>query len=629
MFAEILPLRKMPKGLDYFDYLVPLSLEDKIRLGQMVTIPFRKQNIKGLVFRLKKTTDFKNIKEISGIVGAEPLLTPTQIKLAIFTADYYVTSLPTVLKQIVPPILKRPRPGKIIKPFLNIKTKIPPEINSLAEKLRLSRKKFLFYYQNPAHRIAFYLKLIGDFLKKGKQVLIVFPEIIDIDHFLKFLPENIALKTAVVHHRLAASLIARNYNLIKNGETFLILGTPLSVFLPFKNLGLIIIDQEENQNHKQYDQNPRFNSKRVAEELIKLSAAKLIFSAVCPNIETYYRTIKDDFLLLKAPDQLKSAAIIDLRKQPAGTVLSAELKTAIKNTLSQGKKIFLFLNRRGFSRALTCLDCGRAINCPHCQVPFIIHQEKSRSFLLCHRCGRRQENLLTCPHCQGPNLKLTGAGLEKVESELINIFPQAKVGRFEGKLPTSFSFENVDIIIGTHLIFKYLPWEKIKLIGVIAADNILNIPDFRAQEKTYQLLTRILSQAELGKKSELIIQTYCPDNPALKFFPGRFESFFREELKNRKEFNYPPFTKIIKITAQASSPQVSEKEGQYIYHKIRDLSPFSLSPPVPAFIFERFGNYRYNLVLKCPLSPKSDKIRNFLKTIPGHFIIDVEPENLL
>lgn len=629
MFAEILPLRKMPKGLDYFDYQVPLSLASKIKLGQIVSVPFRKQNLKGLVFRLKKTTNFKNVKNISALVTDDPLLTSTQIKLAVFTANYYLTSLPTALKQIVPPILKRPRTRIKIIGIPNLKTKITPEIRALAEKIHLNRKKFLFYHQNQAPRLAFFLKLIEDFLNQGKQILLVFPEIIDIENFQEFLPANIALKTVVVHHRLSASLIAKNYFLVKNSQADLILGTPLSVFLPFKNLGLIIIDQEESQNHKQYDQNPRFNSKRVAEELVKLSGAKLILSTVAPNIETYYRTIKNDFLLLKTSDQLKSTALVDLRKQPAATVLSPTLKEAIKNTLTQRNKIFLFLNRRGFSRALTCLDCGRTINCVHCQTPYIIHQEKSLSFLLCHRCGRRQENYLTCPFCRGPNLKETGVGTEKVERELIDTFPQAKIGRFEGKLPASFSVAKEDIIIGTHLIFKYLPWKKIKLIGVISADTILNLPDFRAQEKTYQLLSRLLSQATLAKKSRLIIQTYYPDNPALKFFPDHFESFFREELKARKEFGYPPFSRIIKITSQAPSPKASERESQHIYHKIKNLFPIRLSPPVPAFIFERFGNYRYNLVLKLPFNVKFDRLYHFLNTIPSHYIIDVEPENLL
>lgn len=630
MIAEILPLRKMPKNLDYFDYQVPLNLTGKIKLGQMVNVPFRNRNLQGIVFRLKQKTNFNNIKEVAGIIQAEPILTPAQIKLAVFTAEYYLTSLSTVLKQIVPPILKKPRAAKPSKIISRVKVKKLPEIENLAEKVVSStHEKFLFYYQSPDQRTAFFQKLIRDFSKKENQVLLVFPEIIDIEDFIKYLPEKLAEKTVSIHHQLSDSAFSRIYSEVKNGHARIILGTPLSVFLPIKKLALVIIDQEENQNHKQSEQNPRFSDKTVAEELARLFSSKLVLASVSPNIETYYKTVKEEYCLLKVPVKQKGISLIDLRKQASGTVISSILKNGIDKTLKDHGRVFLFHNRRGFSRALICQECGQTSLCPRCLVPFTIHEENQASFLLCHRCGQKQPINLTCSHCHGVNLKNIGFGTEKVESVVKNLFPSARIGRFEGILPRCTDLEKYDIIVSTHVAFKYVNWKNISLIGVISADSLLHLPDFRVQEKTFQLLSRLLSYSFSIRKSGFLVQTYNPDNPALKYFPDRFDAFFREELRTRKEFRYPPFAKLIKLTSQDPSPAGAKNQAENIYRQLNNISGFSITPPLPAFIFERFGQYRYHLVMKLKNGGQPAVLKNWLKSVPASWLIDIDPENLL
>ncbi|MFH1366660.1 MAG: primosomal protein N' [Patescibacteria group bacterium] len=630
MFAEILPLRKMPKNLDYFDYQVPLNLKSKIKLGQVVSVPFRHQNLKGIVFRLKQKTEFKNVKEVTSIIQKEPILTSQQIKLATFVADYYLASLATVLKQMAPPILKKPRAAKLSGIISRIKTKKMPEIENLADEvIASSHDKFLFFYQSPGQRLSFLQKLTLDFPKKGNQVLLIFPEIVDLENFIRYLPGKLAEKTVSIHHLLSDSVFASIYSEIKSGQAKIILGTPQSIFLPFKKLGLVIIDQEENQNHKQSEQNPRFSDKTAAEELVKLFPAKLVLITVSPNIETYFKTLNKEYSLIKTPAKTKDIRLTDLRRQASGTVISSDLKNEIEVTLKNHGRVFLFHNRRGFSRALICSDCGRTSLCPRCQVPFTFHEENHSSYLLCHRCGQKQDRHLACPNCQGVNLKNIGFGTEKVENVLKELYPQARIGRFEGKLATNLDLGRYDIIVSTHLTFKHVDWEKISLIGVISADSLLHLPDFRVQEKTFQLLSRLLSYSFSNIKSQLLIQTYNPENPALKFFPGRFDAFFREELKTRKEFKYPPFVRLIKLSSQNPSPSMALDQAKNVFNYLKNNANFSVSPPLPAFIFERFGQFRYHLVLKLnePASPA--RLKDWLKIVPANWLIDVDPENLL
>ncbi|MFA5070182.1 MAG: primosomal protein N' [Patescibacteria group bacterium] len=620
----------MPKNLDYFDYRVPFDLSGKIKLGQEVIIPFRNLNIRGIVYKFKDATNYKNIREIKEIVQSEPVLTAGQIKLATFVSDYYLTSLPTVLKQIAPPFLSKPRPVKSASVKSISAPVCPAEIASLAQKVTASRqKKYLFFYRHPENNISFFLNLIENFIKKQSQILIVFPEIIDIENFKRRVPEKYQAKTIVIHRRLSSSAYLKNYWLIKNKAVNLILGTPISVFLPFKKLGLIIIDQSENQNHKQYDQNPRFNAKKIAEKMAETTPAKVVFSSVSPDIETFNKTVKNEFKRLNAPPCPGRVKLVDLRKSRSDQAISPVLLDEIKKTLSAKGKLLLFLNRRGFSRSLVCLDCGQTLKCPFCDLPFILHQEGNGYYLLCHRCGRKEKSLSVCPVCRGTRLKNIGIGTEKVESELRVLFPGAKIGRFEEKLPKNLSLTRLDIIITTQLVFKRLDWQKISLIGVVSADTILNLPDYRAQEKTFQQLTRLLSYSLINKNCRLVIQTYHPDNPAIKYFPDQFEIFFRQDLKMRKDYFYPPFSKIAKLTCQHKDSRQALAQARIVYENLIKLTDFSISPPLPAFIFRQYGNFRYQLIIKIPLATPLKSLKDMLKIVPDNWLIDVDPENLL
>ncbi len=632
MYAEILLLRKLPKSIDFFDYQVPEKLKKQIKIGQVVNIPFRRQEVKGIVLNLKSKTTFKNIKKITEIVDKKELITENQLNLAKYTSKYYHVSLSTVIRQITPPLLKKPRKAKKIKtPFIKISSS--KKISDISKKIFLSKdKKFVFKYLNHQKRVILYLDLIKKYFNKSKQVIILFPEIIDIENFYRHLPLKFRKITSVIHHRQAKSEIFHSFSCIKSGKTKIILGTPLSVFSPFKNLGLIIIDQEDSPNHKQFDQNPRFNAKTVAEKLSETNKNKLVLCSTAPNITTFIRINKNEFKLINLEEENKTnIQIVDLR-QHGSTPLSLTLKNKIENIKKQNKKTLLFVNRKGFSSSLVCLDCSYNFICPDCQIPFTLHQKEKGFYLHCHRCNRQKEMPLSCPHCNSTKIKNIGVGTEKVQKEINKEFPELKTCLFEKSLKEKPDISGCDIIISTHLIFKKISWQDIGLVCIINADSLLYLPDYRSQEKTFQFLSRILSYLQINKQTEMIIQTYSPNNVSLKFFPSKYESFLRQELKLRKQFSYPPFSQLIKISSQNAKQYLAKENAQKIHDQLvkNNQSKFILiSPVLPSFVIKRFNRYYYQIIIKKLPKAEENEIKKLINLVPDSFLIDVDPENLL
>ncbi|MBD3359887.1 MAG: primosomal protein N' [Candidatus Buchananbacteria bacterium] len=630
--AQIIPVTRLKRDLHLFDYIVPDDLINRLKRGQLVEIPFRNKQAKGIIFDLVKDSDLKksNLKSIDKIVEALPFLNNWQLKLIKFLADYYFVSMSVWAKMIVPEIPKRKRKssGKILADvdFLPI-----PSLNkNIAQYLKPVKPVFLRYF-NFENKIKVYLDLIDEMVSKNKQVVIIVPQISDIKDIYKYLLEY-KNQVLIFLNDLPKNKYWQEWLKIKKGEAKVIIGTRSAIFAPFKNLGAIIIDQEESENHKQEEPNPRYNAKTVALKIKELINCKLFFVSAAPSLNSLYNIQQKKWQYFEI-DKLKAQpeiTIIDKQEEFRKgnySIFSEELLNKVEYNLKRAKKIFLFLNRKGFATLATCQDCGEIAICPHCNLPLTLHSNKK---IVCHHCGFLKDLFLFCPKCKGSNIKLTGTGTEKVEIEIKKMFPTSHVLKLDLETPLNDKdLNNSDIIIGTCYAFDQIDWQLINLIGVINADTLFYLPDFRAMEKTFNLLVKLTIYLSDNQK-QLLIQTMTPDNYVFKSIKKLdYKSFYINEIKERQNFNYPPISKLIRLIYQNFEFNAGQKEIEQIYHDLIDKvdnKKISISSPLAAYTQQVRGRWRWQIIIKI-----IDKEINldFLNNLPENVIIDVEPVNLL
>lgn len=649
MFAEIILSQRFPKNMGIFDYKVPDYLANQIKLGQLVNIPFRKGELEGIVIKIKKQAIVgKQIKEITKIFDQQPMLTETQIKLAEWISQYYFVSLGTVIKTILPAVPKR-KSGKL-KSFSQSpipEPKLPMEISNLIYGVNASKKqKFLFWPKNLKEKNAFFYWL----LKRTKQnILIIVPEFSDMDFYLRLLPasakatagtpEKLQKETAVFTSQLNKNQFYQNWQKVVNNQAKIVIGTKLALFAPFQKLNLIIFDQEEDQNHKQSDQNPRFDSRNVALKLAELHDSKIVLASHAPSVESYQQIKNRQYQLLQSElDNKLLISLVDMReeiKKRNYSIFSDQLIDATKEKIEKNEKIFLFINHRGYGSSVICRDCGEVAKCKNCDLPLIYHTTsdapQSTSFLYCHHCHIKSEMPPFCPKCHGANLKLLGLGTQKVESEIKKLYPKAKVIRIDKDIGHAIDFQKTDIIIGTEYALKYLDFEKIKLIGVVSADTFLYLPDFQSTIRTFQLLTKF---PYLSPASEIIIQTYTPENLAIKnIVLQKYEKIYQKELESRQIFHYPPFYQIIKLIYQNKYKRKCLSQTNWLYHELSSWTKkqglnweISILTPFVPITFQKWQMY---IIAKYPANISEKIIKEMIKLVPDGWLIDREPTSLL
>ncbi len=630
-FAQIIPLTRLKRGLNYFDYKIPSDLLSQIKIGQVVQIPFRNKNIKGVILDLVASSKFKSekLKSINKIIDQSPFLTSWQIKLVDYLSDYYFVSLAVLAQMMIPEIPKKAKPSqdKFLSDldFLSI-----PEADISIDQYYIAQNPVLLKYYKFVEKIKVYLALINKVLSQNKQILIIVPLLADIKKIYQYLG-NYKDITSVFLNDLPKNKYWQEWQRIKNGQAKIIIGTRSAIFAPFKNLDLIIVDDEDNENHKQEEPNPRYNVKDVALKLKEILNIKVIFSAQTPSLNSLYqiRQNKWQYFETAKVTELPQTKIIDLQaeyKKGNYSIFSEELEQKIIYNLKRAKKTFLFLNRKGLATLISCKDCGYLASCPVCQLPLTYHQSKE---LVCHHCGYKQSLFLFCPQCQGPNIKLTGTGTEKVEQEAKKIFPQAKIIKIDIDTPYTGDLSVADIIIGTQFAFDFINWPEIATIGVINADTLLYLPDYRSIERTYNLLNKIILFLN-NSSQEVLIQTLSPQNYVFESLknPGT-NLFFEKELEERIALNYPPKVKLVKLIYQSIEFNYGQKDIVSIYQDLLEKTKglnVIINPPALAYTQQVRGRWRWQIIIKL----LSDKVNlDFLNTLSENTIIDRDPESLL
>lgn len=480
-----------------------------------------------------------------------------------------------------------------------------------------------------------YIQMIQETLLQGGQVLYLLPEIALTTQIVERMRRVFGGDIAIFHSKVNANERVEVWRKAATGQP-VILAPRSGLFLPFSNLQLIIVDEEHDPAYKQYDPAPRYHARDTAIYLAHQSGANVVLGTATPSVETWHNAITGKYGLVTLDEryggvELPELQLTDLRQQLMkrtmhGAVLGAPLYEAIKNALDQREQVILFQNRRGYAPILQCQVCAWNSMCRHCDVSLTYHKYYHK--LRCHYCNYQADVPETCPACGSAKLTMLGAGTEKIEDELQVLFPAARIARMDmdtagtrsglNHLLNDFEEREIDILVGTQMVAKGLDFENVALVGVINADQMLRFPDFRSGERAFQLITQASGRAgRRAKRGSVIIQAYNPEHPVLKeIMAGSYEAFAERELKERQEFRYPPFVRLIQVTIQHKEDKTAAAAAGWVAASVRDkLGAERVSGPTLPVV-PRVRNY-YQQVILIKMEKNNDLLVH-AKQLLGH-----------
>lgn len=549
--------------------------------------------------------------------------------------------------------------GEQKKVYEGIRAKLLPALQASSDAGEGGSSTILLHGVTASGKTEVYFKLIDDTIKAGKNVLFLAPEIALASQLTKRLAKKFGTEDVAIWHSSISD--GERYDvwqkLYKN-EIKILAGARSAVFAPLKNIGLIIIDEEHESAYKQTTPSPRYDAKTVARKLAEFHKCPLLLGSATPDISSYYRAVneKNLFELKNRYNNAKVPPVSVINMQEYGrsaykNVISIPMQTEIKETLEKGQQVILLINRRGFSTFTQCQACGQVVECPNCAIPMIWHAKDE--MLKCHYCNHVEYFPEFCLKCGSDALKNSGTGTQKIEQYIKDIFPDNAVERIDSdvlsrkgehiRLLERFQRKEIDILVGTQMIAKGLDNPNVTLVGVISADASFNLPDFRASERGFQLLTQVAGRAGRGEFSgKVLFQTYNPDFYALASAKEQnYEEFYTTEIAAREEFDYPPYSRIIRLVLSSVNNFRAEKSAQEIALRLCTMiEKFGISErlevlgPTPCVIERLNSQYRFQILIKNKLDEKGHQfILSFLNkiTLPKDIkmVIDVDPLDIL
>jgi primosomal protein N' (replication factor Y) (superfamily II helicase) len=459
---------------------------------------------------------------------------------------------------------------------------------------------------------------------------------------------------AVLHSHLSEGERHDEWHKIQSGRARIVIGARSAIFAPLENLGLIVVDEEHETTYKQ-EEAPRYHARDVAVVRGKIENCVVLLGTATPSLESYFNATRGKYRLANLTqrvddNQMPLMRVVDLRqerrKQKGLTILADKLRTAIALRLEKREQTILFLNRRGFSTSLLCSNCGEARDCPNCSVALTFHRNAAR--LSCHLCGHTAAVPKKCPACGQDALIYSGFGTEKVEANVAQIFPKAVVKRMDADSMTrkdayreallAFRAGKIDILVGTQMIAKGLHFPNVTLVGIINADLALHLPDFRAGERTFQLLTQVAGRAGRGDTpGEVFVQTYTPFSPSIQFARHHdFAGYFQQELEFRERCDFPPFKHAVLLTVRSAHEERAKFSAETVARRLKEALPdeFNLSAPTPAPLEKLQGQFRFHILMRgAAIMRLSRIVRETLDKLPlpedVALAVDVDPYQLL
>ncbi|MBU1045973.1 primosomal protein N' [Patescibacteria group bacterium] len=636
---EVIPLVKIASSdsqvLTYF-----FSQEPKI--GSLVSAPLGKTEIKAIVksveplegLKMEVKKNYFKLKPISKIISAEPIVGKPQMELCQWLSDYYLSPIGIVLKLFLPKAILRRK--KLFVQKISFPEPAP-------EKPAQFLSPVLF---NSPERIQNYLQEVKNAVKNNRLVLFLVPEINKIARYLPSL-EKISKNIKVFHSELKTSEEIKCWQEVQQNKVDIVIGARNSLFLPFSNLGLVIVDEEENESYKSWDQHPKYHTRTVALKLAKIFEAKIILGSRFPSLDSFYRAKIGEYELWQPKTEQKSVqsaqkvSIADMKEEVRKanySIFSEELQEKLISVISKNKKAIIFVGRKGLATAILCRDCGHIIKCQECETPMVFHKGPGLKggSLICHYCGKIIIPPSACPKCKSWRIKYLGTGTQKVMEELEKmerikakaVIVDSKIApdkKEQEQTARDFQLGEYNVLIGTQLLFSLGLKKEADLAVVILADPLFNLPEYRSPERLMQIFFKIS-----GLAKEMLVQTYNPDFYLFGFLRKfDFEGFLEAELKHRESFFYPPFSEITKLVFSHKDNAIAKKEALDLKKKIQKFLPdLRILGPAPALVPKIKNKYFWHLVVKI----KDDGLREkkiIQKLIGPGWFADVEPQNLL
>src|SRR5437660_1998338 len=724
------------------DYLVPETLADRVGVGSRVRVPFRDKSTLATVVAALDHSEAEGIRPIEAVIGEAPILSEQLLELARWISAYYCCPIETVMRSLLPQVIRRAEVGWKKQLFVQPGCKID---NDQLEKLRkraprqaelleaisqleapmraaqllrrtsldnqtlralvkrglaelreeaverdphadeqfvattnlemnaeqvvaLSKieealaspenaRPILLHGVTGSGKTEIYLQGIRAALERGRSAIVLVPEISltpqTVERFKgRFAEAKDAV--AVLHSHLSEGERHDEWHKIHSGRARIVIGARSAIFAPLKNLGLIVVDEEHETTYKQ-EEAPRYHARDVAVVRAKIEKCVVVLGSATPSLESYHNATTGKYRLATLTQrvdekQMPLTRVVDLRREPrkerAIAILSGKLRGAIADRLEKREQTILFLNRRGFSTSLLCSNCGEARNCPNCSVALTFHRHMAR--LSCHLCGHTAAVPKKCPECGKDSLIYAGFGTEKVESTVSHLFPKANVRRMDADSMTrkeayretlrNFRTGKIDILVGTQMIAKGLHFPNVTLVGIINADLALHLPDFRAGERTFQLLTQVAGRAGRGETpGEVFVQTYTPFSPSIQFARHHdFAGYFQQELEFRERCDFPPFKHAVLITVRSAHEGRAKLSAGTMVRRLRESlgAEFMASDASPAPLKKLQVQFRFHILIRGEAIMRLSRlVRETFDKLPFPedvtVTVDVDPYQLL
>jgi primosomal protein N' (replication factor Y) len=641
------------QSANYFGH-EPLTYQhaDKLAVGTLVEVPMGRRATIGVVVQEVTKPNFTT-KSMSSIYNNLPTLPPQLLKLAVWLPQYYPAPLGVIGQQIMPPSFTEKlviAAAEFEPPNIELKSGTLPALTSEQKTVLDAMAKpdtYVLHGETGSGKTRVYIEQTLSTITKGKSVVVLTPEIGLTSQLSAVFRATFGERVVVMHSGLTG--VERQKAWLKclfAKEPVIVIGPRSALFAPLKSIGLIVIDEFHEPAYKQ-DQAPHYHAVRVGSMLAGLHGASLLLGSATPGIVDYYLAEQKQKPILRMSQSARSQEghdlqthVIDLKERTnfsRSPYISDTLIKSIEKALAGGEQSLLYLNRRGSARLVLCNACGWQALCPHCDLPLTYHSDSH--LLMCHTCGFHQPTPSSCPQCGNPDIIFTAIGTKALTDEAKRLFPAARVQRFDTDNKKAERFEqhydnvqagNVDILVGTQMLAKGLDLHKLSVLGVITADTSLSMPDFSAQERTYQLLSQVMGRIGRGHRSgTAIVQTYQPQSPLLlAAITKDWPKYYASEIEERQTFLFPPFVYLLQLTCRRAKSVTAEKAAMALADIFRtEHLRVIIEGPAPAF-HEKVGDkYQWQLILK---SRSRIELLKAIKLLPkSGWSYDIDPVTLL
>lgn len=620
--------------------------------GMVITVPLRKKPTPAIVVRKTIRPSFKT-ESVLSVNISEPL-PKEMLTLLKWLFSYYPAPQGITTGLLLPPALLKKEiteQNELASPsVINSHISEPPltedqKLVVRSIKSASDQQSWLIHGDTGTGKTRVYIELIGDALNNNRSCLVLTPEIGLTSPLERTIKESVKSRVIVLHSGQTSAQRRNSWlEVLYAKEPIVIIGPRSALFVPLKQIGLVIVDESHDAAYKQ-EQAPHYHALRVASRLAQIHNAKIIFGSATPLITEYYYAKQKEIPILRMRQlasgnhyatQIQVVDQTDRSNFTKSTIISNQIIDAISQCINNGEQSLLFLNRRGTARQVSCGHCGWQALCPKCDLPLTYHSDTHQ--MQCHTCGYHQAIITSCPICKQTDILYKSAGTKALLGDIQKLFPEAIVARFDTDNSKSDGLDlrysqikdgSVQILVGTQMLIKGHDFPKLGMVGVLSADTSLHFPDYTAEEQTFQLLTQVIGRVNRGHRaSNVVIQTYNSSAPVLNYALNKnWEQFYSQQIDERKQFNFPPFCFTLKLICRRKTTISAEKSAKQLAQKLRSEYPTTqILGPSPSFVAKSNSWYNWQIIVK---SKQRQALTEIINGLPANWRYDIDPINLL